>query len=171
MNQTNFWNDAAKYGAIIGGVSALCSLLSDATHLWLLGLLSFALHIGLLINFTRRRTVACSTPEREYDFGHRLGFIIATSLFVGIINGAYAILASRILFTEQYAQVYDEAFKTLGTTGIYTDELLSTATQMLQSPLWLAFSGIFGQLIFGAIFGLVIAAIVQAPRTFDKQSE
>ena len=42
MNQTNFWNDAAKYGAIIGGVSALCSLLGDATGIGIFGLVGFA---------------------------------------------------------------------------------------------------------------------------------
>ena len=32
MNQTNFWNDAAKYGAVIGGASAVCSLMVRRTR-------------------------------------------------------------------------------------------------------------------------------------------
>ena len=39
MNQTNFWNDAAKYGAVIGGASAVCSLLGDATGAGFFGLI------------------------------------------------------------------------------------------------------------------------------------
>lgn len=171
MNQTNFWNDAAKYGAIIGGVSALCSLLGDATGIGIFGLVGFALYIVLLIRFTRRRTMEYSTPEREYDFGRRWGFVVATCLFIGIINGAYSVLASRILFTAQYAQVYDEVSRSLVSTGIYTDELKAMADRMMRSPLWLVFSGVFGQLIFGSIFGLIIAAGVQPPRRIDKQSE
>ena len=45
------------------------------------------------------------------------------------------------------------------------------ADRMMRSPLWLVFSGVFGQLIFGSIFGLIIAAGVQPSRRIDKQSE
>lgn len=54
MNQTNFWNDAAKYGAVIGGASAVCSLLGDATGAGFFGL------IGLVL-------AALAQPRQRFD--------------------------------------------------------------------------------------------------------
>lgn len=169
MNQTNFWNDAAKYGAVIGGASAACSLLGDATGSGIFGLAGFALYIGLLVYYTRKRATACSSPEEEYGYGRRLGFIVAMALFVGIINAAYAILASRILFADKYTAVYEQTFAALAKTGLYTGEMIARITQMMQSPLWLTFSSVVGQLILGLLFGLVLAAIAQPRQRFDNE--
>lgn len=85
MNQTNFWNDAAKYGAVIGGASAVCSLLGDATGAGFFGLIGLALYIGLLLYYTRKRATSRSTREEEYGYGRRLGFIIAMALFMALM--------------------------------------------------------------------------------------
>ena len=104
MNQTNFWNDAAKYGAIIGCVSAACSLLSDITGVGIFGFIGFAVYLWLLVHYTQKRASLYSTLEEEYGYGKRLGFIVAMALFIGVINAAYTILASRILFTAKCSQ-------------------------------------------------------------------
>ena len=139
MNQTNFWNDAAKYGAVIGGASAVCSLLGDATGAGFFGLIGLALYIGLLLYYPRKRATSRSTREEEYGYGRRLGFIVAMALFVGVINAAYTILASRILFTDKYAELYEQSFALLSKTGLYTGEMISQMALMVQSPLWITF--------------------------------
>lgn len=150
MNQTNFWNDAAKYGAVIGGASAVCSLLGDAT---------------------RKRATSRSTREEEYGYGRRLGFIVAMALFVGVINAAYTILASRILFTDKYAELYEQSFALLSKTGLYTGEMISQMALMVQSPLWITFSSVAGQALLGLLFGLVLAALAQPRQRFDNNTE
>lgn len=169
MNQTNFWNDAAKGGAIIGGIWAACSLLGDATGLGLFGLIGFALYIWLLIRYTRLRATALSTPDEEYGYGRRLGFIVATALFVGIINAAYTILASRILFTAKYSATYEQTFAMLAKSGLYTGEMIAQMSRMVQSPAMITLSSVFGQLFLGLLFGLVIAAIAQPRQQFDDR--
>lgn len=165
MNQTNFWNDAAKYGAVIGGASAVCSLLGDATGAGFFGL------IGLLLYYTRKRATSRSTREEEYGYGRRLGFIIAMALFVGVINAAYTILASRILFTDKYAELYEQSFALLSKTGLYTGEMISQMALMVQSPLWITFSSVTGQALLGLLFGLVLAALAQPRQRFDNNTE
>jgi len=162
MNQTNFWNDAAKYGAVIGGASAVCSLLGDATGAGFFGLIGLALYIGLLLYYTRKRATSRSTREEEYGYGRRLGFIIAMALFVGVINAAYTILASRILFTDKYAELYEQS---------YTGEMISQMALMVQSPLWITFSSVTGQALLGLLFGLVLAALAQPRQRFDNNTE
>lgn len=171
MNQTNFWNDAAKYGAVIGGASAVCSLLGDATGAGFFGLIGLALYIGLLVYYTRKRATSRSTPEEEYGYGRRLGFIVAMALFVGVINAAYTILASRILFTDKYAELYEQSFALFEKTGLYTGEMIARMTQMVQSPLWITFSSIAGQALLGLLFGLVLAALAQPLQRFDNNRE
>lgn len=170
MNQTNFWNDAAKCGAVIGGSWAACSLLSDATGLGVFGLIGFALYLWLLIRYARRRATALSTPDEEYGYGKRLGFIVAMALFVGIINAAYTILASRILFTAKYAAVYEQTFAVLAKSGFYTNEMIAQMNRMVQSPATITLSTILGQLLLGLLFGLVLAAIAQPRPRFDDRS-
>ena len=167
MNQTNFWNDAAKYGAVIGGASAVCSLLGDATGAGFFGLIGLALYIGLLLYYTRKRATSRSTREEEYGYGRRLGFIIAMALFVGVINAAYTILASRILFTDKYAELYEQSFALLSKTGLYTGEMISQMALMVQSPLWITFSSVTGQALLGLLFGLVLAALAQPRQRLD----
>lgn len=65
MNQTNFWNDAAKCGAVIGGIWAASSLLSDATGLGVFGLIGFAMYLWLLIRYARRRLRHSPRPTRS----------------------------------------------------------------------------------------------------------
>ncbi|WP_417012767.1 DUF4199 family protein [Alistipes sp.] len=170
MNQTNFWNDAAKCGAVIGGIWAASSLLSDATGLGVFGLIGFAMYLWLLIRYARRRAAALSTPDEEYGYGKRLGFIVAMTLFVGIINAAYTILASRILFTAKYAAAYDQMFAVLAKSGFYTNEMIAQVSRMVQSPLMITLSTILGQLLLGLLFGLVLAAIAQPRQRFDDRS-
>ena len=136
MNQTNFWNDAAKYGAVIGGASAVCSLLGDATGAGFFGLIGLALYIGLLLYYT-----------------------------------AYTILASRILFTDKYAELYEQSFALLSKTGLYTGEMISQMALMVQSPLWITFSSVAGQALLGLLFGLVLAALAQPRQRFDNNTE
>lgn len=174
MNQTNFWNDAAKYGAVIGGASAVCSLLGDATGAGFFGLIGLALYIGLLLYYTyytRKRATSRSTREEEYGYGRRLGFIVAMALFVGVINAAYTILASRILFTDKYAELYEQSFALLSKTGLYTGEMISQMALMVQSPLWITFSSVTGQALLGLLFGLVLAALAQPRQRFDNNTE
>ena len=47
--------------------------------------------------------------------------------------------------------------------------MIARITQMMQSPLWLTFSSVVGQLILGLLFGLVLAAIAQPRQRFDNE--
>jgi len=165
--KTNFWNDAAKYGAIIGGLSALASLLTDLTGTALFNLVYFCLYIYLLYRFTKNRTRACSRMYSTYGYGSRLGFIVGMAPFIGLIQAAYGILASRLLFPEKYAQAYELTFSVLKSTGLYTSDMIDKLYGIIQSPLWLTASSIMGQLFLNLLIGLIVAATIQTASPFD----
>lgn len=92
------------------------------------------------------------------------------ALFVGVINAAYTILASRILFTDKYAELYEQSFALLSKTGLYTGEMISQMALMVQSPLGSP-SRRSPDTLLGLLFGLVLAALAQPRQRFDNNTE
>ena len=83
MEKNNFWNEAAKCGAVIGLVLAVSSVLENSifftsgTGFLYLMLLEFfavaALHYYLLHRYTRRRS-QLYTADEGFTFGQATGF-------------------------------------------------------------------------------------------------
>ncbi len=93
----NFWNDAARSGAIIGAVLGVSALVESQMALsgnlrwfaWLVVeyLVVIALHFWLLYRFTRRRSQLYSAEE-GFTFGEAYKFLLTVSAFGGAIAGA-----------------------------------------------------------------------------------
>ena len=79
--------------------------------------------------------------------------------------------SGRILFTDKYAELYEQSFALLSKTGLYTGEMISQMALMVQSPLWITFSSVAGQALLGLLFGLVLAALAQPRQRFDNNTE
>lgn len=96
MDKNNFWNEAAKCGAVIGLILAVSSVLENnvfftsGTGFLYLMLLEFfvvaAVHYYLLHRYTRRRS-QLYTADEGFSFGQGYGFLLAVSGFAGIIVG------------------------------------------------------------------------------------
>ena len=96
MDKNNFWNEAAKCGAVIGLILAVSSVLENSvfftsgTGFLYLMLLEFfavaAVHYYLLHRYTRRRS-QLYTADEGFSFGQGYGFLLAVSGFAGIIVG------------------------------------------------------------------------------------
>ena len=96
MEKQNFWNDAAKCGAIIGAILAVSMILE--TMMTLSGSMKYyalmtvewigvvVLHYYLLHRFTRNRSKLYSAEE-GFSFGQGYLFVLAVSAFAGVIVG------------------------------------------------------------------------------------
>ena len=96
MEKQNFWNDAAKCGAIIGAILAVSMVLE--TMMTLSGSMKYyalmtvewigvvVLHYYLLHRFTRNRSKLYSAEE-GFSFGQGYLFVLAVSAFAGVIVG------------------------------------------------------------------------------------
>ena len=175
MKQSTFWREASRGGAIVGLVgvafSAISLLLPKTAGI--LGFVNVALTIYLLFWFTRSR--ALQFQQEGFSYGQALGFIVAMSLFAGIIAGAYQIVASNWLFTAQYEQAYEQmlaAFAQTGISGEQADSIASMYRSMIFSPLPALFWGIFGSVIGNGFYGLFVAiAAKREPDLFDEADE
>lgn len=189
MNKTNFWNDAARYGAVIGGVQVLFQLAhilvtqligienvaaKGSLLLVVLNVAGIALFIFLLMKFTRRRAVACADAETGYSYGRCLGFILAMMLFAGILVAAWEILSRNVLFVDYNKRLLAEALKAVASmksvTAAYGGDVLQMTRQSFFSPLAILTTSVFGMVIQGGFFGLFVSmAAKQEPNIFQNK--
>lgn len=191
MKKGTFWNDAARDGALLGillGVSTLAEItmqLSGRMGLMALFCLEFfavvALHYWLLHRFTRRHS-ALFTAEEGFTFGQGYGYLVAVSAFAGVIVGAVqALYIHAVLgystYLERYVASLMKMTSELGSSASsMTGYLRPMLEQIERAPAPSVFAtfmgGIWTSLLFGALFGLIIAGVLsRAPRLFDKEQE
>lgn len=191
MEKNNFWNDAARCGAIIGCILALSGvlenlmLLSGSAKFYILLVFEFiaivVLHYYLLHRFTRNRSMLYATDE-GFSFGQGYGFLLAVSGFSGIIvGGVQAIYLHLIVGYSNYVDRYlasltDVMAQSGGANASMESVFSQLVDQMRAAPIPSVIStvwgGIWSNLLFGALFGLIIAGVLaRAPRPFDAQNE
>lgn len=182
MGKTNFWNDAAKYGAAVGLLLAVSTVvensivLSGRLGLYVLltveWIAAVVLHYYLLHRYTRQRTMQRAEAE-GFSFGEAYGFIVAMSAFGGIISGAvqYIYVYGIIGYGRYVERTADALYAVMARNGNVSpsmENLLSqTVAQMHQSPEPSVFSAVGGgmltSVLFGLVFGLFIASTVARP--------
>ena len=191
MEKTNFWNDAAKYGAIVGAVLALSMvletrmILSGSMKLYALLTIEWIavviLHYYLLHRFTQNRSKLCSVEE-GFTFGQGYGYILAMSAFSGIIVGGVQYIYLHLImgyanYTTQLAEAMtDMVSMSGGGVPASMESMLAQSLDQIQnapapSVIATVWGGIWVSLLFGAIFGLIIAGVLsRAPKPFDTQA-
>lgn len=187
MERKNFWNDAAKYGAIIGAVLALSTLfeqyatLSGRMSIMSIMVLEYiavvVLHYVLLHRYTKR--YAASFPVSEgFPFGKAYGYILLLSGFAGVIVGlVQTVYLHLVMGYEAYRAAYIEAMQhylSQSSVPASMEPLLSQLFGQLESMpapsvLQTAWGSVWSTLLFGALFGLIIAGVLsRAPKPFAE---
>lgn len=187
-NDRNFWNDAARYGAVIGALLAVSALVENWLSLsgnlkcfmWLLleFVLVVVLHYWLLHSFTHRRSQLYSAEE-GFTFGQGYTFLLAVSAFAGAIMGAVQALYIHVVlgydnFLDRYLASVASVLTYLGEgSNASLENMLSQMFDQLRSQpapsivsTWL--NGIWSGVLFGAVFGLIIAGVLaRQPKPFE----
>lgn len=189
MKKNNFWNEAAKAGAILGIVLAASNLFENGlffsnsmTYLFLVCFEFIAvavLHYYLLHRFARSRSRLYTTDE-GFTFGEGYSAVLAVSGFAGIIAGAVQAVFLHLIvgysnYIDHYVGWVTGIFERFGGVPASTEALLAQTISELQtapapSLLRTLWGGFFGCLLFGALFGLIIAGVLsRAPKPFSGQ--
>ncbi len=190
MENKNFWNDLAKQGAVLGAVMALSMLfesyvsLSGKAGLMLLMVLEWILlvvvHYLLLHRYTRRYRESFSVEE-GFPFGKGYGYVMLLSLFAGVVVGLVQVVYLHMIigyeaYVEQLMAAMQSYLATVGTTSSMESMLAESFASMQNTPapsvLQTAWGSIFNSLLFGAVYGLIIAGVLaRQPRPFGKSEE
>lgn len=180
--KNSFWSDAARCGAYVGLLLAASSVLetslvlSGKTGLYVLLIFEWlavvVLHFYLLLRFTRRRS-ALYTADEGFSFGQGYGYLLAVSLLAGLILGVVNyIFVHLVLGYDSYvAKVSDilMQFAAMGGSSVapmatFVEQLRNTPEPSLLATVW---GGIWSSLLFGAVFGLIVAGVsARAPKPF-----
>ncbi|MDE5852063.1 MAG: DUF4199 domain-containing protein [Alistipes sp.] len=192
MERKIFWNEAAKCGAVLGALLAVSFVLENWVttsgrmglyYLLILELVAVVgLHFWLLLRFTRKCSAAYSAEE-GFTFGQGYGCVLAASAFAGVIVGV--VQAVYLHLIVGYANYIDRTIA--GVTKLLADSgsqmpasmegMLAQSFKQLQSApvpsvLQTVWGGFFSTVLFGIVFGLIVAAIAsRAPRPFDETND
>lgn len=190
MKNNNFWNDAAKYGAILGAVLSVSFILENMMTLsgrmsmyallTLEWIVAVALHYYLLHRYTRNRSRLYTAGE-GFTFGQGYGFLLVISGFAGILVGLVQYIYLHLIlgyanYTTRLTEAITDMISRSGEVPASMESMIAQSMEQLQtapvpSVLSTVWAGMFSSLLFGAVFGLIIAGVLaRAPRPFDTES-
>lgn len=189
MERKTFWNEAARWGVIVGVLLSVSfvaeNLMTTSGRLGLYYLMMLewvavvVLHFWLLLRFVRNQSASYGADE-GFTFGQGYGCVMAVSAFAGVIVGVVqAVYLHLIVGYSNYVERTIEAMTNLisksgfqmpaSVEGMLAQSFEQLRTAPVPSVLQSVWGGLFSTLLFGAVFGLIIAAIAtRAPRPFDE---
>lgn len=191
MEKNNFWNDAAKCGAVLGAVLSVSFILenlmtvSGKMSLYVLLTVEWiavmVLHYYLLHRFTRQRSGLYS-KEEGFTFGQGYGYLLIVSGFAGIIVGLVQCIYLHLIigysnYTAKLTAALTDMISRSGEVPASMESVIAQSLDQIQtapvpSVLSTVWSGIFTSLFFGALFGLIIAGVLsRSPKPFDTEAD
>lgn len=190
--ETKFsWNQVARQGAVLGIILAASSIFeweaALSGKLGLMGLMCLewiavvVLHYYLLNRYTKQYGAAFSAEE-GFPFWRAYGYLLNVSLFAGVVVGAVqALYLHAIVGYSNYMARYVEMMKGLiaqmSSGGQQMAAILRQTMEQMQqaeapSIISTAFSGIWSVVLFGLLFGLIIAGVLaRSPKMFASKDE
>lgn len=192
MERKIFWNEAAKCGAVLGALLAVSFVLenlmttSGRMSLYYLMMLEWVavvgLHFWLLLRFTRKCSAAYGA-EVGFTFGQGYGCVLAASAFAGVIVGVVQAVYLHLIvgyanYVDRTIEAMTELMANSGSQmpasmeGLLAQSFEQMRTAPVPSVLQSVWGGFFSALLFGIVFGLIVAAITaRAPRPFDETND
>lgn len=173
MEKTNFWNDAAKWGAVMALVQIVFTTAGLFWRSSLLSLVSVVVFVVLLFFFTKRRVLLYGRGENGYGYGQCMKYIFWMMCFSGVLIGAWEIVARNVLFASRYETLLGESLKAMA--SLYSEAQLEMAVSMARtmffSPIWVVVLSVLGAVVQGCFFGLFVSAFTKRDVVWVKHAE
>ena len=160
--------DAATGGLFIGLALFATVILNyilpyTETIVTITGIVNFAAMSGLLYYFTMQ--YGKKRGDFGMDYSTAYGFTILTMVFAGVIYGSLYFVQTSIVDPEFYTELQKTMITENTTyTNEYKDLALKTISSgIMSNPAVVIVSTILSTLLYGALLGLVIAALAKRP--------
>ncbi|MDO4758924.1 MAG: DUF4199 domain-containing protein [Rikenellaceae bacterium] len=190
MQKSDFWTNAAKEGGVVGVLLAASMLFENYAFLsgsvGLMGLMMVewiavvVLHYWLLHRYTKRYGQQFPVEE-GFPFGRAYSYVLILSIFAGVILGlVQAIYLHGIIGYEEYMTNYVNSIQELVSNSAASAQMAPMMKQMMAqleaastpSVLQTAWGAVTNSVLFGGLFGLIIAAVVSRnARPFAPKEE
>lgn len=161
---------ALKWGLIIAITNIVYSTIINMTGLWknsMLSILGFLILIaGIVLALREFKT----NNNGFMDFGEGFGLGTLMSTIVGMLGSAFSLIYTKFIDPTMMQQIQDFQIEKMEAQGL-TDEQIEQAIEMgakFSSPGMVFIIGVIMYLVLGAIFSLVISAIMRKSKpVFD----
>lgn len=184
----NFWNEACKYGAMIGTVMSVgfvaqqsAMLSGRVTMMALIWLLSAVVYIFLLCRFLRLRRERYDA-ETGFPFAHGFSFVVVMILLSALIKGVVSYFYRSVVVG--YDEYVDKVIATMNgaisqsgglpasMSGMYSDMIRQIQELAEPSILATVWGTVADNLLVGMVLALILAGIfARAPRPFGPRTE
>ncbi len=190
-NINNYWNDAAKYGVLLGIAMSGSKILEQSLLLsgdialmglysieWILSIIVF----GAILHFASKRRAMQYPDEVGYPFGLALSFLISVSMLAAIpvacINYVYI---NSFIGYDNYVntmigsinEMMSQIQMTSQSADMFESVLDETFAQLKEIPQPSIFSSLFGTIVNyicgGGVLGLFVASFTKRkPKVFES---
>lgn len=188
MERKDYWNSVLKNGALLGLLLAVSFMLearmmiAGSFALYALEwLVVVALHYYLLHRMTR--TYARNfDPETGFTFGQGYGYVVSLSAVAGIVVGIVQYFYLHLFlgyanYTSRLTDAMTEYLAQNGGVPAAVEQSLAQAFEQLRnapepSAFQTFWGGFFPCVLFGAVFGLIIAGVLaRQPKPFETPED
>lgn len=160
MRQLSF-NEAARWGAIVGVAGSLLLVLSyvfrNNGNLYFINSMDFAV-FGSLFYFAAKG-MAVKRGDYGFGFASAWGFIILVSSFAGVLSGITQYVLMAHVDPNYYTTIYEELFKAM--YGIEGDNFITLFKEYQSRIGIIVLASIMGAAFRGAFLGLIVAAFTR----------
>jgi len=160
---------AVRYGLIGGLITIAYGLVANVSGLnepgsslsWLSGVISVAIFAAVLV-----MAVKYHRDEElggYISFGRAFGLSMLTVLIMAVLGAIFTYVYMAFIdpgMTERLIEMTREQYENMGMSEEQIEQSLGMAKTFME-PHWAALFGILGNLVFGAIVGLIISAIMK----------
>lgn len=161
--KSTFWKSAMTYGLYLGIVVVLFSVILYVVGQMMNPALTWISFVILAAGVYLSQLNYRNKELNGYiKYSTALGFGVAVMLFSGIIQTVYTVIIYKLdpSLLDQLRMIQEEALLKQG----LPEESIETATEMMskfQSPLMLAFSGLFSFALLGFIISLITSIFIK----------
>lgn len=136
----------------------------------LLGLVSFAAMVAVLVIYGKRAAALCPPDERHpggFTYGRAFGFSILMCLLSGVVYGAGYFVMAEAVDPVYFGQAVEQVAKIYVKSGLMTAEQAREAMGMMHNQLLVIFGHMMAMAMQGGFLALFTAAVVRYRRPYN----
>lgn len=176
-----YWQHAMRGGTVIGLAMIIIAILRDLMPASMFTTIIFGLLnvcvLGYLMYYFTRQISRLADPQEGFAYGKCIVFSLAMMLFTGFLMGVYNYTMMNVISPELVDQSMEAAMGMMEKMVPYSEtdamyDALEMSRSIFKNPVFVIFSAIWGQLIYGVIVSLVTSALAKKdPDIFAENTE
>ena len=166
-----YWDSAAKYGAIIGGIFSLIALLQMWATNREVEMYSYVMVVSLVFLVKAAVLFLCQIQvirrrlplyEKGMGLGDIFSYLLSVMFFAGIVYGSFCAVTESNLMIEQYEAGMTRLYDTLQSANeAFGDGGIEYPIEVTQAPSMISnlFNTVASMIVGGGILALFVGAI------------